>query len=88
MIHRQLLGEVNQNRTSETKCETLKMEGAWFSKTLTSYHQTTRCENPEELDLNEIQFSKFYLVHFSRRCVQCDVHLVQKRRQFSEGCGR
>jgi hypothetical protein len=30
---------------------TLKMEEAWSSETFVSYHNTTRRQNPEELDL-------------------------------------
>jgi hypothetical protein len=30
----------------------MKMEAARFSEMLLSYHNITRCHNPEELDLN------------------------------------
>jgi len=30
----------------------LKMEAAWSSETLVSFHSTTRRHNPEDLDLN------------------------------------
>jgi hypothetical protein len=31
---------------------TLKMEAAQISEMLVSYHSTTQCHNPEELDMN------------------------------------
>jgi hypothetical protein len=32
--------------------DALKMEAAWISETLVSYHDTVRHYNPEELDVN------------------------------------
>jgi hypothetical protein len=35
----------------------LKKEAAWTSKTLVSYHKTTRHYNPEDLDLKQVKIS-------------------------------
>jgi len=34
-------------------CSLAKMEAAWTSETLVSYEQTTRRQNPDNLDLND-----------------------------------